>query len=154
MSKKTLILVRHAHRETDAGRSRDNGLSDKGREQAKAFRDEYLKAGFNEDALFFSSPKKRCVETLEPLAKKVGHSIEIDKLLDEQSDGESNFALTRRIELFIAWMEQTDAQTVVACSHGDWIPLFCDMATREPQDFRKGEWAAFEISDKGKWSKL
>ncbi len=154
MSKKRLILIRHAHRETDAGRSRDNGLSDRGKEQAKQFRDEYLAAKYPLNALFFSSPKKRCVETVEPLARKAVQAIEIDKLLDEQSDGESNFALTRRVQLFIAWVEQAEAQTIVACSHGDWIPLFCELAVNEPRDFRKGEWLAFEISDKGKWSIL
>ncbi len=153
MSKKTLILIRHAHRDTGDGRTRDNGLSDKGKEQAREFRDAYLKNKFDPNALFYSSPKKRCVETLEPLAKKLARDIEIDKLLDEQSDGESNYALTRRIDLFAAWVEQTEAQTVVACSHGDWIPSFCDKVIHNPMDFRKGEWAVFTVGEKGKWSK-
>ena len=32
MKSRTLILVRHAHRDTDLGRERDNGLSEKGKE--------------------------------------------------------------------------------------------------------------------------
>jgi broad specificity phosphatase PhoE len=148
MPKKTLILIRHAHRDTDAGRTRDNGLSDKGKDQAREFRKFYMDSGLAADALFQSSPKKRCVETLEPLAKKLARDIEIDKLLDEQSDGESYSALTRRIDLFIAWAEHAEASTIVACSHGDWIPAFCEKVIRDGKDLRKGEWLVFEFTDK------
>lgn len=150
MSKKTFILVRHAHRDTDNGRDRDNGLSGKGRDQAKAFRDDVLDL-MVKGTVLLSSPKKRCVETLEPLAKKAGLPIEVDKLLDEQDHGESYGALERRIELFVGWVSASEHPVIVACSHGDWIPLFCETAASLPRDFKKGEWHAFEVTDKGPW---
>lgn len=154
MSKKTFVLVRHAHRDTDSGREKDNGLSSKGRDQAKEFRDAMLGMALEQPALFLSSPKKRCVETLEPFAKKLTATVEIDKLLDEQSHGESYGALERRIELFIAWVQKSETPLIVACSHGDWIPLFVEKAARLARDFRKGEWAIFEVAEKGPWKTL
>lgn len=64
------ILIRHAHRDT-ADRAQDNGLSKKGREQAKRLR-KYFEERFPEgegDLVLVTSPKKRCVETIEPIAE-------------------------------------------------------------------------------------
>ena len=78
---KKLILVRHAHRDTDV-RTRDNGLSDKGKDQVKKlieFGCERLK---NEEVAFFTSPKKRCQETIGPVAKEFKKEVIIDERLD------------------------------------------------------------------------
>ncbi len=154
MPKKTFVLVRHAHRDTDSGREKDNGLSAKGRDQAKEFRDAMLEMALDQPAVFLSSPKKRCVETLEPLAKKMGSPVEIDKLLDEQSHGESYSGLERRIDLFIAWVQRASVPLIIASSHGDWIPAFMEKAASQVRDFRKGEWVCLEVTHKGPWKAL
>jgi broad specificity phosphatase PhoE len=88
MKDRKLIIVRHAHRDTSSGRERDNGLSERGREQAKAvsryFRERFAK----ETALLLSSPKVRCIETLLPLSDRLDVEVQILDLLDEQNEGE------------------------------------------------------------------
>ena len=148
--KRTLILLRHAHRDTGLGRDRDNGLSEKGNEQARAFRDYFLKS-YDAKPFLLSSPKKRCRQSLEPLADKIASPPEVDKLLDEQSDTESFDALERRVEIFQTWMEETQHPLVIACSHGDWIPIFADKAISQPLSLKKGAWFTFEINSKKKW---
>ncbi len=151
MAKRIFILVRHAHRDTDMGRSRDNGLSEKGRDQAKAFRDHFLETYGSKTALLLSSPKKRCLQTLEPLSHKIATPVEVEALLDEQSEGESFSDLEDRVSLFQAWREAEEAPLVVASSHGDWIPSFADKTVQQALPLKKGAWLTFEISEKKKW---
>src|SRR4029079_6552406 len=88
---KTLVLCRHGHRD-NTKRELDNGLTDKGREQAKSikrffserFSDEDLKKG----VWFVSSPKLRCIETLQPTAKGLDRPVDAHPDLDEQSSRE------------------------------------------------------------------
>src|SRR5688572_21096846 len=66
---KILFIVRHAHRDTDAGRERDNGLDKKGRIQAVELVRFFEKLSMPTRPVLASSRLKRCVETLEPLQK-------------------------------------------------------------------------------------
>jgi broad specificity phosphatase PhoE len=122
---KTLILIRHAHRDTQDP-SRDNSLSDKGIEQSQRLA-EYLhryleKEHKGEKPHFLSSPKKRCRETLERVASKVGREFKVDLRLSEYSPIESALDYESRMEQFIDdWKYEGDPLTVI-CSHGDWIP--------------------------------
>jgi hypothetical protein len=60
----------------------------------------------------FSSPSRRCVETLEPVAAQRVLPIEVVDLLDEGGGGKEalHFLLAHA------------AENPVACSHGDVIP--------------------------------
>ena len=106
-----LFVVRHVK----AGdRSRWDGpddsrpISKTGRRQAKALARRL--AGENVSALL-ASPSLRCVQSLEPLAKKVGLKVEEDDRLAEGSSIEDSLAVAR------------DApDRAVLCSHGDVIP--------------------------------
>jgi broad specificity phosphatase PhoE len=90
-----------------------------------------------------SSPKRRCVETVEPLAKATRTAVEVSDLLDEQSENDKAFL--RRLEKFVVWWTQEPAPLIVACSHGDWIPLCLQRLTGVSTDLKKGGWA--EIGD-------
>lgn len=108
----TLYLVRHA----DAGKrdpySHDDhlrGLSEDGMRQATRIADRLEGAGVTR---VLSSPLPRCVQTVEPLARRLGVEVESQPVLAEGADGRRTFAL-------MAALAGTDA---VLCSHGDVIP--------------------------------
>ncbi len=61
-----------------------------------------------------SSPSVRCVQTVEPLAAKLGLDIEISAELAEGADGWRSEALVERL--------CGEAGDSVLCSHGDVIP--------------------------------
>ncbi len=147
MKARILIVVRHGHRDTQDGREKDNGLSEKGKEQAKAvgklFRLRYPKA----KPLLLSSPKVRCIQTLIPLADKVGADVKVLGLLDEQSESEKDFK--RRLEKSYRWWRQKAPETVVICSHGDWIPSFTNHVLGAPIDLKKGGWLEMESDSQG-----
>ena len=73
-----LYLVRHAHagsRSSWEGRDLHRPLSKKGRRQADAIADLLAEAGIER---LLSSPARRCVQTLEPLAAQSGTKLRLD----------------------------------------------------------------------------
>ena len=108
----TLYLIRHA----DAGKrdpySHDDhlrGLSEDGGRQAQRIADRLGEAGVTR---VLSSPYPRCVQTVEPLARRVGVEVELHRVLAEGGDG-------RHILSLMMSLAGTEA---VLCSHGDTIP--------------------------------
>lgn len=144
---KRLIFIRHAHRDTSV-RQLDNGLTDKGREQAKAIK-RYFMSRFDEDDVkgglwLVSSPKIRCVETLLPLSKSVGRAVDIHPHLNEGEAGEGGRALEARIQNFLNEWKQSKVETTVACSHGDWLPIAVHQLLGIYLDPKKGSWFELE----------
>ena len=138
---KKLILVRHAHRIKTLGGAGDDGISLKGQLQAKKIRRQLKKLWPAGPFILLSSPKRRCIETLMPLAEKWGLDIQINLLLGEGGD------TPRKIEAFIEWWQAEAALYVIACSHGDWIPKCVEKLTGARCEVRKGSW--LEIHDNG-----
>lgn len=108
----TLYLVRHA----DAGKrdpysSADHlrPLSEDGLRQAARIADRLGDSGVTR---VLSSPYPRCVQTVEPLAHRLGVAIETDTVLGEGADGRRTLAL----------MTALVGAEAVLCSHGDVIP--------------------------------
>ena len=141
MKDKTLIIVRHAHRDTTEGRERNNSLSEKGKEQAKAvsryFRERYPDV----EPLLLSSPKVRCIETLLPLADKLKAEVKVVDLLNEQEGSRGEFE--RQIEKFFRWWKQSKDECTVICTHGDWIPAFTRLTLKMEIELKKGGWMEF-----------
>lgn len=135
MREKVLLLVRHAHRDKPMGSAFDNGLSKKGRRQAQKLARHYRDR--LRGAYFVSSPKIRCVETLQPLSKK----IRIDPFLDEGP------RMAERVNAFLKWWKTKGPSLVVVCSHGDWLPMALKKLTRATIEMEKG--AAAEIHSSG-----
>ena len=108
----TLYLIRHA----DAGK-RDpyshedhlRGLSEDGGRQAQRIADRLGEAGVTR---VLSSPYPRCVQTVEPLARRAGVEVELHRVLAEGGNERHIFSLMMSLA-------GTDA---VLCSHGDTIP--------------------------------
>ena len=123
---KTIILIRHAHRD-NSNRALDNGLSEKGYKQVeilKKWLPEKIKAFDAKSIVALSSPKKRCVETLTPVARRVLSPIEIWDELNEQSEDESQEKFWERIQHSIQKIHQRPEEVALVCSHGDYLPLF------------------------------
>jgi 8-oxo-dGTP diphosphatase len=134
-----LIVVRHAHRDKSAGRDTDNGISAKGRKQALRVLEHFKKEFKKPSKLkILSSPKKRCMETVEPIAESAGARVQASALLDEGPD------LELRAKKFLTEWKKDGSGITVICSHGDWIPVFLEMATGVPTDLAKGGWAQLE----------
>lgn len=135
---KRLILLRHAHREKNLGHHIDNGLSEKGKKQVARLV-KFFEKKFNEEKpVFYSSPKKRCVETAEPVAELFSEKVQIMKHLDE-----GDF-LENRVQEIIKWWVREAPPLTVLCSHGDLIPLLVYQMTGARVEFKKGAMA--EIS--------
>jgi broad specificity phosphatase PhoE len=107
----TLLLIRHAHagnRKDWAGDDRERPLSSKGRRQARTLIDQLEPWA---PSRVLSSPYRRCVETVKPLADELGLKVEE---LDELAEGAGLEAL----EL----VRSLHDSHVALCTHGDVIP--------------------------------
>lgn len=147
-STKTLVIIRHAHRDKSQGRDIDNGLSEKGLKQAKRATQYFERRYGGTRPKVMSSPKVRCVETVLAIADFSKKRIEISELLDEQHEGEAQRAYKKRIDEFLRWWREEGPPLTVISSHGDWIPQFLKDATGAWIDLKKGGWAELEIIDK------
>lgn len=127
-----LYLVRHAK----AGERRlwqaddlDRPLSKKGWKQSEALAKRLVKL---EPSTLLSSPYVRCIQTLEPLGRRLKRPVEVDRRLTEDEPFEPVLDLIAEA-----------ADRTVLCSHGDIIPAVIgalhDDGTelRTPVDWRK-----------------
>lgn len=146
---KTLVVIRHAHRNKALGRKVDNGLSKKGRRQAAQVTEHYERVHGKAKAKVLSSPKLRCLETVEAIAKLAGTKVQPSPLLDEQGGKgrESDEAFAGRLEAFYRWWREEAPALTVACSHGDWIPLALERLTGARAELKKGGWAEIVLDD-------
>jgi broad specificity phosphatase PhoE len=144
---KTLVLCRHGHRD-NSKRELDNGLDEKGRDQAKnikKFFSERFSAEDHKRGIWFaSSPKLRCMETLLPAAKVCDRTVDAHPALDEQGLKEPSSGLEKRVQLFLHEWKEAKAGITIVCSHGDWLPLATFQLLGIAQDFKKGAWLELE----------
>jgi broad specificity phosphatase PhoE len=151
---KTLVLIRHAHRDT-TDRSADNGLSEKGVKQAAALLRYYVKAFGDEESKnkprIFSSPKRRCVETVTSIAREAGVRVETSSEFLEQGTDESLADMRKRAEKFVEkWKaEKNQNELTIVCSHGDWLPAALQAAMGGRVELKKGAWAELRIEERG-----
>jgi broad specificity phosphatase PhoE len=139
-----LVLVRHAHRDTSQGRLRDNGLSAKGWRQADKFAAWAVESLPLDRTALASSPKLRCLETLEPLSRPIRRW----ESLGEQRFRESDAAFRKRVASALQAALRNNAKAVVLCSHGDWLPVAAEVLTGRPLDWKKGAWKEFRVKSR------
>ncbi len=151
---RSLIIIRHAHRDT-ADRALDNGLSAKGKSQVSGLVTLSLKRFSEElrkDLDFFSSPKRRCTETLAPICAKQKAKLSLDSLLLECQPRESQAVYERRVRLWCDRWKKSGNLITVICSHGDWIPIAVRVLTGGEVTVKKGSW--IEVRGEGKEFKI
>jgi len=84
-------------------------LDDGGRHQAQTIAAEW---SCDDVEAIFSSPAVRCVQTVEPLAERLGLQVQIATELFEGASSSRS----------IAYVRSFTGRSVVLCSHGDVIP--------------------------------
>ncbi len=145
--KKRLVIVRHAHRDKPMGHSGDNGISKKGTKQTKGVTRLYEERFGDVKPVIYSSPKLRCIETVEPLAEKKNAKLTISDLLDEAGPDESPEDFVKKVREFANQWKKHESEIVIACTHGDWIPTFFYEILGTSIDLKKGGWAELELED-------
>jgi phosphohistidine phosphatase SixA len=134
-------LIRHAHagsRSSWRGDDERRPLSPKGEAQADAIA-EKLKT--DPVGAILSSPSLRCVQTVEPLAKRHGLPLDTDERLLEGADADA------AIDLLHALASHDPA----LCSHGDLIPkmvrrlVASGMKTKDANISQKGSMWVVEL---------
>lgn len=142
---KRLVLIRHAHRNNDEP-LKDNGLSEKGEEQVKKLVKFARNRLEGSTPSFYSSPKKRCQETLGPVAKDLGFKMQTEERLTEHGTTESTPLYLARIDEFLDFWKYDGPETTVICSHGDWIPIAVQKLTGAKVGLRKAGWCEIEYT--------
>lgn len=146
---KNIVFVRHAHRDT-YDKSEDNGLSSKGREQVENLVTQFKNSKLPKARLFWSSPKLRCQETLQPLANLNDSQMIIEPLLDEQTSEESHKDFMKRVKQ-LAKKISALSETIYVCSHGDVLPELVDELTSWYVELRKSQ-AIVAVESDGQWT--
>ncbi|MBI4357104.1 MAG: histidine phosphatase family protein [Gammaproteobacteria bacterium] len=131
---RVLIIIRHAHRFKKPLVDVDNGLSPKGKKQSRFISKFLSKLHCEEETHLYSSPKKRCIETLTPFAKKKKLSIQNLRSLNE------DFLLHTSIADFMEWWrkESETAKVTIVCTHLNWIESFFSENFSLPFELKKG----------------
>jgi broad specificity phosphatase PhoE len=120
-----VILFRHAEKQSGFGE--DLTLSSLGTKQAFALKDLIESGKFPKPDVMYTSPKKRSLETFEPLARAISLPIQKDPNLDEQGKSENVIVFRSRIHQFIDNIESDSKQTIFICTHLDWIEQFATL---------------------------
>ena len=136
MIHKRIVFIRHAHRDTEI-HSRDNGLSDKGKKQVRQVV-RFSRLRELENALYLTSPKIRCVETITPVAEEYRSEVVVESRIGEGGT-------LKDLESFIDWWKYEAPDLVVACSHGDVIPLLVERITGGSVAIKKAGWCEIEL---------
>jgi 8-oxo-dGTP diphosphatase len=108
----TIFLLRHGsagNRDRWKKDDRLRPLTKKGARQASAIAETLASRGIER---IFTSPYKRCVETVEPIAALTGAKIEVSEALGEGPDVDAAYQLIHDLA----------GTNAVICSHGDVIP--------------------------------
>jgi broad specificity phosphatase PhoE len=124
-----VFVVRHAHagdRSRWEGDDRLRPLSGKGRRQVGALTERLEGEGVE---LLLSSPYVRCVDTLRPLADRLGIEVDSDPRLAEGT-GDAAWELAGELA--------SDGRNAVLCSHGDVIPALLRRWAVDGVDFSHG----------------
>lgn len=117
----TVLVVRHATAGRKAryhGDDRKRPLDKKGRAQAKSLVPQLLAFGAEE---LYAADRSRCVQTIEPLAHKLGNPISVEPTLTEEAYADNPEAAHKRM-LEIAAL----GGTPTICSQGKVIPHLID----------------------------
>jgi 8-oxo-(d)GTP phosphatase len=133
-TKSLAFLVRHGRagkRDQWEGDDRRRPLDDRGRRQAESLAD---RLGGYPVTRLVSSPYDRCVQTLEPLARRLELSIELRDELAEGAPGPPALALIKTLA----------GATPVLSTHGDIVELLCG----EDAAKKKGSTWVLEIEGK------
>ncbi|MCC6137575.1 MAG: histidine phosphatase family protein [Bdellovibrionaceae bacterium] len=110
-----LILLRHGDRSPGFS---DVPLSEKGLQQAQELTQKQELLGVTQ---ILCSPKRRALQTVEPLTKTLGLHLNILQELDQMRQIESPNDFMERVQRFLMALPRTSPETLLVCSHSDWL---------------------------------
>jgi broad specificity phosphatase PhoE len=137
-----LFVVRHVKagdRSRWEGPDQERPASKPGRAQAAAIADRLEP---EKVSAVISSPALRCIQSVEPLADRLGLKVEVDERLAEDSALKAVLAVVNDVP-----------DRAVLCSHGDVIPELIEALVRRgmevttPRDWRKATVWVLEGTD-------
>ena len=139
-----LLVVRHARagsRRRWDGPDEERPLSGRGRKQAAAL---VKLISPYEPKRILTSPYARCVQTVEPLAAKLGITIEVAGALAEGAPADAAVELAR----------ETSGSTVALCTHGDVVVALLDTLARKdglelPKDYPSAKGSTGVVLERG-----
>ena len=120
-----LHVVRHA--EAGPAPDEERPLTETGRRRAEHIAEQLAGCGATR---VLTSRYTRCVETVAPLAERLGLELEHHDALSEEADVEQAWAL----------LESLAATDAVLCSHGNILSPLLDRVLRRGADVH-GEWS-------------
>jgi 8-oxo-dGTP diphosphatase len=142
---KTVLIVRHGfagRKSRYKGDDRERPLDKRGRAQAESLVGLLLAFGATE---IYAAPRRRCHQTLEPLAEELGVKIQDEPTLTEEAYADSHHAGRRRV-IEIAKSDGTP----VICTQGKVIPdlitWWCDRDGVRPDKSRNRKGSAWVMS--------
>jgi 8-oxo-dGTP diphosphatase len=142
---KTVVIVRHGlagRKSRYKGDDRERPLDKRGRAQAESLVGLLLAFGVTE---IHAAPRRRCHQTLEPLAEELGVKIQDEPTLTEEAYADSHHAGRRRV-IEIAKGDGTP----VICTQGKVIPdliaWWCDRDGVRPDKSRNRKGSAWVMS--------
>ena len=131
----TVYAVRHAKAGDRSSHDPDEQrpLSAKGWAQAERIADLLEDAGIER---IVTSRYTRCVQTVEPLANRIGVPVEIHEALAEEAGLEEAWDL----------LEALAGTTAVVCSHGNILSPILDRVLRRGAEIEAAEWSCHKGS--------
>ncbi len=106
-----------------------------------------------------SSPKKRALMTVQPLAEKRNLNVQVFSELDQMRGAESEADFNTRVRNFLYRVEQQEfGGNLMICSHSDWLAAAAHMIPTDSMDlkhkmFHCAEVLSFSIEE-GLWKHL
>jgi hypothetical protein len=142
-----IVFVRTAHRdfvEPDA----DTGLSVLGRDQAQFLLSLYKNGVLPASTNFWCSPKRRAVETLEPLSLATHCHLHVERLLDARGVFETEKALRSRIRIIMTRAAAYD-DLIYLCTHGEILAVATEILSGTRIEIPHGQTIIFTKRPKG-----
>lgn len=156
-----LVLLRHATRsamDLEAGPAGESPLNTIGLAQAEDLLNHvHPKGPIPAPTRLLVSPKLRAKQTLTPLSRETGLSLEIESRLDERNSNESlrdfNARVVQLFEDLCGSKAEASNEVLYLCSHLDWLEAACllwptNMSERESSmPFSPLDYLVFRLRD-------
>ena len=133
------------HHETDQENYYLDTYVKKGKKQRKRLTKYFEKKFPKSKPALFSSPFKRCVQTLDLISDDTKTEIQIHADLVEFEADEKPGQFKVRVKKALSEILKSKADVIALCSHGDWIPMATLVLSGTQIELDKGGWIEYEV---------
>lgn len=141
----SLILLRHGQRQGS-----DDAITEYGKKQAEE-RGRFFFQAFGGQIDLMSSPKQRCLQSLEALSSLCKKPPQIVEDFSERFDFEDSRTFEKRVQsaLEASLLKSSSAITLI-CSHSDWLFVGAKYLLDLQLQFLEASWI-YLVRDQSKW---